>query len=274
MKKIYNYGFIIFISLNLLVGCSSDSTVKIEDKIDSNVTVGMVVDSTKYLSDIEYKINLNNDEIIDEIKYTNNENDLKLTINNFDYSLDDLYPDLTLNEFRIIDINKSDQTLEFVFSVASPPMDNVLSFYRYVENELIYLGNIMGSFEDFGNKIIFNDDDNIELIIDSYIMKEGNFKKLCSLNEQLKFKIVDSEYHEYIKPIESKVNKVIKVYSEYNIKTSIIEIPVDEKIVVIAEQNNWLKINWKEKEYWIDGNEIEHSPMENDYQFDGIAFWS
>lgn len=275
MKRRLKYSILIMISLSLLASCSNSNETKITDAKDSENSIKNDTNQIEYLIDQSYDLDLNGDDILDQITYTKHDEIIKLKINDKEYVISDLYADLTSNEFEIVDLDKNDDVVEIVFSEASPPADNMLHFYRYVDNELMYMGNLVTSIENLENEVLFDGNGEVQLKEKSNLMSDGYYMRVYNLNDEFKFEEENTDnYYKYADNIESTVNKAINIYNKREVKDEFILVETGEKIIVLGEINNYLKIKWQNQEYWIDGAELDHFPDDNIFQFDGISFWS
>lgn len=275
MKRRLKYSILIMISLSLLASCSNSNETNIIDDKDSENSIKNDTNQIEYLIDQSYDLDLNGDGILEQITYTKHDEIIKLSINDKEYVISDLYADLTSNEFEIVDLDKNDGVVEIVFSEASPPADNMLHFYRYVDNELMYIGNLVTSIENLENEVLFDGNGEVQLKEKSNLMSDGYYMRVYNLNDEFKFEEENTDnYYKYADNIESTVNKAINIYNKREVKDEFILVETGEKIIVLGEINNYLKIKWQNQEYWIDGAELDHFPDDNIFQFDGISFWS
>lgn len=228
----------------------------------------------EYLQDKEYSIDLNGDGEQDTIMYINAKV-VSMKINNNLYELDNQDPDLTYNKFNVIDLDTNDKSIEIVLSQAEPPMDNYLTFYRYNGEDFYCIGSILGNFEEIDKTILIDGSGTIGVAKDSTIMEDGIFYWEYTMNKKDDLENIPVlGLNNYSEPIHSKINEEIKAYNDKNTEVPFINIPIGEEIVIYGEINNWLNIEWGDKELWINGDELDHSRTDGVFQFEGIKFWS
>lgn len=235
-------------------------------------------DPYKYSSDTEYSIDLNKDGQPDTIIYSNNEDVLAMTINGNLYELNAHDPYMTYNKFRVVDIDPSDNSVEIVLSEAYPPMEDCLTFYRYDGKNFHNIGNVLiGCLNEKQNEISIDGNGKFNVAMNSNIMQDGVYYKEYIIGKTGNIEALPQQgLCSYTTPITSKVNETIRAYNDKTTEQSYVEIAAGEEIVIYGEIDNWLNIKWKDKELWINGEELVHFSSDPDFkfQFDGIKFWS
>lgn len=232
----------------------------------------------KYSVDTEYSIDLNKDGQPDTIVYSNNLDEIYMTINGVSHELSEHDPGMTYNKFMAVDIDAGDKSVEIVLNEADPPFGDCLTFYRYDGENIFSFGSVMmGWLDDYQNGIIFDGHGEFSVLNNSRIMQEGIYYKKYIISETGSIEDVPPQkIYTYTTPITSKVNKEIRGYNDKTTDQSYFQIPAGDEIVIYGEIDNWLNIKWKNNELWINDDELTHfsSDPEYKFEFDGIQFWS
>jgi len=226
----------------------------------------------------EYSIDLNNDKEKETIIIDKNSDSLDLIVNGENYSLEMMDFALVDINYRVIDIDEKDDYLEIAIKEAYPPMHDRVLFFRYLGNEIEYLGDVLiSSLYETGEDMMIAGDGLVKVNGFSAIMEEGYFETIYQSVEDGTLHKEIPDFIEYSKSIESEVYKSIKAYENKVVDSEYIEIGIGEKITILGETDNWLKIKWNDDIYWINGEELTHyDPKYPDvkFEFDGIRFWS
>lgn len=264
----------------------------IQQENETNLNEGLPEEQLyKYLIDMEYAIDLNKDGQLDKIIYANDyEDNIYIEINGNKYKLNDLniyskeisdkfgtiYAEITNDKFGIIDIDTSDNSVEFVLSNQDTPVEKYLYFYRYDGKDFLSLGAVViGDPSAEKDKIIA--DGSGEFIVQQYshIMEAGIYDKKYTVGKTGSIEVVPQKgIYTYKTPIISKVNEKIKAYKDQKTEASFVEIEPGEEMVIHGEIDNWLNIKWKDQELWINGEEVELFRGDFNFQFDGVRFES
>ncbi|QZY57248.1 hypothetical protein [Crassaminicella profunda] len=254
-----------------------------ESKLDEEIAENEL---RKYAANTEYSIDLNKDGQLDKIIYDNDFQDIEyitdIKINGNKYEINDIYADMAEDKFGIIDIDTSDNSVEFVLGEHDTPGVRYLYFYRYDGRDFYSLGSIVITDHCADEEDKLTTDGKGEFIVEAYshIMEAGIYYKKYIIGETGNIELVPQKgIYTYKTPITSKVNEKIRVYKDKTTEASYVEIVPGEEMVIYGEIDNWLNIKWKDQELWINGDEVELSPPDysgedSKFQFDGIRFES
>ncbi len=201
-----------------------------------------------------YQYDLDGDGILDTINYVvDRVNNPVLHINQERYTLYHIDPQLYMLDYKIVNLDTSDGYREIAIGFAFPPYDDGIRFYRYSQNEVHFIGEIIGNLHDIGSSIVINGDGTIINTIHSRLVQGASYQihyGLIEDNTLVQTSRPDIYY--YQKHLQKNLKGNTKFYKSYH-SSEFRTFDSDVEATFLGESNGWVWVDVEGDTYWLKG---------------------
>lgn len=258
MKKVILFAFF----LVLIVG--NISFVKGGDPLEA------------YQANQVYQYDLDGDGNLDTINYVvDGVNNPVLYINQEEFTLYHIDPELYLQNYRIVNLESTDGYSEIAISFTLPPYETIIVFYRYTQNEIFYIGEINGDLKDMGSTIVINGDGTVINTIYSDVVQGASYQIHYSLMEDNTLvQTSRPDIYYYLEPLQKNLKGNTKFYKSYN-SSEFITFDSHVNTIFLGESNGWVWVDVEGDTYWLKGcifynYEVLHKTYNEVYGKEGL----
>ncbi|MFP4015967.1 MAG: RICIN domain-containing protein [Halanaerobiales bacterium] len=210
--------------------------------------------SETYQANHTYRFDLDGDGRLDVINYVcDRESSPVFYINQEMYTLDQASPELFLDNYKIVDIDKSDNYSEIAIGYATPSNKNIIAFYRFTPTGVNYIGDMPGKLQDIGKNIAISGNGDIINTINSEFVQGAVYKIYYGLHNNSLIQTSRDDIYYYQERLQRNISGNKIFYKELN-SNEFVTFDSDVSTTFIGEVDGMVWVQIKDDYYWLNGN--------------------